>query len=408
MVSVDRRDLPVYTLADLPSGTKYAALTVARRWRVVIEQIDAIHHDVVLETVLHLRAAGQTSPARIADLLQLPEGLIRHLLAQAVTEQWQVDVDGQLRARRSKVAWIYRDMATGELWPDPAPEVPPLPVRFSGRYRGRYKRGTAGRPEFIDFLVLDADEHGASEPTTIELARFGQSSAGNGRRTAVVGSAELCLVASPVVGLVNGCAIEISRGIPHLSLTRYLTRVGRERPAVARWLAEVPKAVAAPTTRLPLRQAISELRYIAGQLTSPPFRPDEFDNVLSRIELCASRFVDQYRYLHRLDAEPAHRSDDTADLEARYGLDSDTATRLVRAKRATLGHKIARLLLAARRRDPDDEQMLRSLAAVAAATVTIGLVENPHTALTELVEATIALCDRLMTASEQADVQQAG
>ena len=60
-------------------------LSPAVRWRVIVEQVSEIEHDVVLETVLRIRDAGEVSPTRIADLLQLPEDLVRHLLARAAT-----------------------------------------------------------------------------------------------------------------------------------------------------------------------------------------------------------------------------------------------------------------------------------------------------------------------------------
>ena len=62
-------------------------LTPAFRWRVIVEQVKEIEHDVLLETVLRIRDVGEESPTRIADLLQLPEDLIRHLLAWAAADQ---------------------------------------------------------------------------------------------------------------------------------------------------------------------------------------------------------------------------------------------------------------------------------------------------------------------------------
>ena len=90
MASAGRHDLPVFTLADIQPRTRCMLLTPAIRWRVIVEQVSEIKHDIILETVLQIRAAGEKSAPRIADLLQLPEDLVRHLLAQAATEGMQV------------------------------------------------------------------------------------------------------------------------------------------------------------------------------------------------------------------------------------------------------------------------------------------------------------------------------
>ena len=267
MAFAGRHDLPVYFLADPPRRTRHMLLSPAVRWRVIVEQVSEIEHDVILETVLRIRAAGEVSPTRIADLLQLPEDLVRHLLAQASAGGLRVTQDGQLQTSASKVAWVYRDIATGELWPDPAAEVPPLATRFTSRYRAQFNRGTPGRPNIVECLLLDTPETTAAEPTSIELARFSRASDDPNRRTAIVSSGEACLVASPVVGLTAGCVVQTTRGVPHLSLSQHLARAGQQYENVSRWLAGVPKATAAEGTELPLRRALSELRDVAGERT---------------------------------------------------------------------------------------------------------------------------------------------
>ena len=116
-------------------------LAPAFRWRVIVEQVSDVEHDVILETVLRIRDAGEESPTRIADLLQLPEDLIRHLLAWAAADQMKVTHDGQLQTSASRVGWVYRDIATGELWPDPGDEMPPLATRFISGYRAAVQPG---------------------------------------------------------------------------------------------------------------------------------------------------------------------------------------------------------------------------------------------------------------------------
>ena len=124
-------------------------------------------------------------------------------------------------------------------------------------------------------------------------------------------SGEPCLVASPVVGLTAGCIVQTTRGVPHLSLSQHLAKAGQQDQSVSRWLASVPKATALQGTELPLRRALAELRDVADDRT-PAAQTFEADAVLSRVELCLSRFVDQFQYLHGIhaDADPGPGSVD--------------------------------------------------------------------------------------------------
>ena len=392
----------MYFLADPPRRKRHMLLSPAVRWRVIVEQVSEIEHDVVLETVLRIRAAGEVSPTRIADLLQLPEDLVRHLLAQASTGGLRVTEDGQLQTSASKVAWVYRDTATGELWPDPAPEAPPLATRFTSRYRARFNRGTPGRPDIVECLLLDTPETTVAEPTSIELARFSRASNDPNRRTAVVSSGEECLVASPVVGLNAGCVVQTTRGVPHLSLSQHLARAGQKYENVSRWLAAVPKENVPQGTELPLRRALSELRDVAGDRTQAG-ETFEADAILGRVELCLSRFVDQFRYLHGIDAEADPDPGSAAVLGARFGLTEDDAALLALSERGTTGRKVTRLLLAA---SDVGSPALQGLMAATVQFTALAQKTSPSSALTTLVEAVIALCDRLMTSLEGADVQQ--
>ena len=268
MASAGRHDLPVYPLADIQPRTRRMLLAPAIRWRVIVEQVSEIKHDIILETVLQIRDAGEKLAPRIADRLQLPEDLVRHLLAQAATEGMRVSHDGELQTSSSRVAWVYRDIATGELWPDPGDEVPPLAVRFRSSYQAQFDRGSAGRPNFVKCLLLDTPETTVAEPTSVELARFSRASSDPNRRTAIVSSGEPCLVASPVVGQAAGCFVETTRGVPHVSLTQQLAKAGQQYPGVSRWLASVPKAPAPKGGELPLRRALAELRDVTADRTS--------------------------------------------------------------------------------------------------------------------------------------------
>jgi hypothetical protein len=403
MAFVGRSDLPVYILADPPRRKRRMLLSPAVRWRVIVEQISEIEHDVVLETVLRIRAAGEVSPTRIADLLQLPEDLVRHLLAQAATGGLNITQDGQLQTSASKVAWVYRDMATGELWPDSADEVPPLATRFTSRHRAQFNRGTPGRPDIVECLLLDTPETTVAKPTSIELARFSRASNDPNRRTAIVSSGEECLVASPIVGLTAGCAVQTTRGIPHLSLSQHLARAAQQDASVSRWLAAVPRETVPHGTEVPLRRALSELRDIVGDWTKAG-ETFETDATLSRVDFCLSRFVDQFRYLYGIEADADPGPGSAAVLGVRFGLTEDDAALLANSERGTIGRKVTRLLLAA---FDMDSPALKGLTAATVQFTALAQTTSPLPVLTTLVEAVIALCDRLMASLEGADVQQA-
>lgn len=404
MASAGRRDLPVYPLANIQPRTRHMLLAPAIRWRVIVEQVSEITHDIILETVLQIRDAGEKQAHRIADRLQLPEDLIRHLLAQAATEGMRVSQDGDLQATSSRVAWVYRDIATGELWPDPGDEVPPLPVRFQSqsRYQAQFDRGSAGRPDIVRCLLLDTPETTAAEPTSIELARFSRSSSDLNRRTAIVSSGEPCLVASPVVGQTAGCFVETTRGVPHVSLTQQLVKAGQQYSSVSRWLAGVPKRTAPKGGELPLRRALTDLRDVRAEQASSPSGADP-EALLSRVELCLSRFVDQFQYYHGVSAgDPAAESVTT--LCGSSGLSADAAGLLLKAARGSAGFKTAGLLLG----DFDgDRSMLADLATAAAQLTVLAQAPEGTPELASLVESTIDLCERLMTSLEDAGVQQA-
>ena len=88
--------------------------------------------------------------------------------------------------------------------------------------------GYAWTTDIVECLLLDTPETTAADPTSIELARFSRASADPNRRTAIVSSGEPCLVASPVVGLAAGCAVQTTRGVPHLSLSQHLAKAGQQ------------------------------------------------------------------------------------------------------------------------------------------------------------------------------------
>lgn len=395
-----RHDLPTYTLAELPPDARHVVLTPAVRWRVIVEVVRKIEHDVILDAVLRIWAAGETSPTRIADFLQLPEDLVRHLLAQAAMTRMRVTQGGQLEASSSEVAWVYRDVATGELWPHPAKEVPPLPLRFKSTYRAEFDRGTAGRPIRVECLLLGTKEATAADPTSVELARFSRTTGDVNQRTALVSSGERCMVASPVLGLADGYAIATTRGVPHLSLTQLLGELMREKESARRWLANVPRSPVSPDESLPLCQAADELRDLAAGHQTPG--PAIF---LSHIELCLSRFVDQFQYLYGVRPREILDIAAATATSERAGLSHELARAMAQSHRGTVGQKLLRLLLA----EPDSGQpFLRDLVEAVTDLAVVSAKPEMSSAMERLVDKTIELCDRLLIASEGADVEQAG
>lgn len=404
MASAVWHDRPAYTLAALPSRSRHVVLTPAIRWRVIVEEVIEISHDVMLDAVLRIRAAGETSPTSIADLLQIPEDLVRHLLFQAAATRMQVTHDGRVEAGTSTVSWIYRDLETGELWPHPAKEVPPIALRFTSRNRARFDRGTAGRPIPVECLLMDTEHAMAADPTSVELARFSRASADPNRRTALVSAGEPCMIASPVVALTSGHAVWTTRGVPHLTLSQRLTELGRQHESVRRWLATVPKSAAAPQSDLPLRQAMAELREVSAERKSSHQTVDDL-TVLSRIELCLSRFVDQVRYAAGISSTGVLEAAAAASAGERAGLSRDLARTWARSDPGTAGHKVLRLLAVT----PDiDQSVLSELVACASDFTAIAPESVLAPALESLANRTLDLCDRLVTTSEGADVQQAG
>ena len=210
-------------------------------------------------------------------------------------------------------------------------------------------------------------------------------------------------MASPVVGLTARCVVQTTRGVPHLSLSQHLAKAGQQHVTVSRWLAGIPRATAPEGTELPLRRALSELRGMADHRTRAGETFEEVI-VLSRVELCLSRFVDQFQYLHGIHAEVDPGPESVTVLGKWFGLTEGDAALLTTSGRGTTGLKVARLLLAA---SDMDSPALKDLAA---ATVRyVALAQTTETsALTTLIEAVIALCDQLMASLEDADVQQAG
>lgn len=376
-------------------------LSPAVRWRVVVEQTAPLHHDVLLGAVLRLRQAGETSPGRISDLLQLPDDLVRHLLVQAVTQRLRVSPNGEIKAGRTAVAWVYRDVATDELWPDPGPESTPLPIRFSGPDRAVFEHGTAGRPIRVNCLLLTPDPHEPAEPSTLELARFSRATSDPNRRTVIVSSGEPCLVASPLTATSTGVAVTTTRGTPHASLTRYLAKTAEENKFVARWLRSVPHSTDEPSSILPLQGAVDDLVDVLAEWRDDR-RPEAALVVLSRIELALRRYCDQCWYLAGIDpaAVPVWSAQTADELGGRLGLDPDTTQQLATATPGSLT-ALAGRLVAVGLSSSEIASGAASLATLVRLTIrwTSLSTDSPQSLLLEaLADETITLCNQLLEA----------
>lgn len=388
------QSLPPYLLGSWPWKMRHALVTPATRWRVFIEEHEAVEHDVILNTVLRIRQAGERDPSKIADLLQLPEPLIRSLLATADQERLDASRSGSgIVATRSTVGWVYRDAATGELWPQPGEQIEPLEIRFTGSFKGRFDSGTAGRRTSIDALLLDTHEVGDLEPTAVELARFSQSDDAR-KRTAVISSGEPCLVVSPVTKDQSGLAVLTTQDAPHLSLGRLLNTAVEQHESVAKW------AKAVPVTRMEekkssLALSLDELTATLDHLRVGEFRTLATPHLSALIDLVLGRWVDHYRYQAGLAAADARLTqDDCRTISETYGLGANIALGWAAAPRSDARRKVLDLL-GARLRSADPR--IRSLSVVAARYDSIVVSGSPPQELVELARQLAGLGQLLLS-----------
>ncbi|WP_159599057.1 hypothetical protein [Agromyces humi] len=405
MDSGDSRDLPAYLLGRWPLQRRHALLTPAVRWRVFIEDQQQIDNDVILNTVLRIRQAGERDAARIADLLQLPEDLILYLLATADQQRLGAANSGQaVVALRSTVGWVYRDAVTGELWPEPGEQVEPLDIRFTGRFRARFEMGTAGRRTSIDSLLLDSRESGQLMPSATELARFSRSSDAH-KRTAVISSGEHCLVVSPVSRDKSGLAVLTTQDAPQLSLGRLLNSAREQFESVASWANEVPFG-AEEGKKSSLEVALDELAALLGRLGIGDFRTLASAHVVSVIELTLGRWVDDYRYRTGLDGTAGRLSEDVAQLVATiYGLSQDEVRRWASSPRSDCRRKVVELLVA---RGRSADPLIREVASATARYDSLASNDASARDLEKLAHAVLDL-GRILTSEEwSADGQSTG
>ncbi|TWF75636.1 hypothetical protein FHX44_111520 [Pseudonocardia hierapolitana] len=415
MAAGDPHDLPIFTLADLPDRTHHVVLTPAHRWRVVIEWTVPTGKDILLETVLRLRRAGEQSSARISDLMQLPDDLVRHLLARVAAERMNIAPDGGTTSAGTRVAWVYRDIATSELWPQPADERPPLPVRFAGHI-GSWAQGSAGRPVRVEGLLVTVDDRKPVAPTHVELARFSRASDDPHRRTVIVGSDESCLVASPVRSTSAGFVVETTLGTPQVGLSRRLMTLATEHRNIDHWLRKIPRSAPDLTLTEPLREAADELRDLLDELrrrAGPA--PREISTatshaLLGSIEFTLRRLCDHLEYNTNRDANrPTAQPADGAAVARRLGLDDETFTQLVKAEPGSLDGTVNRLLAAERLMVSHPSSVLGRLARAASRWTRLAASRtDPPNSVIPLARDVVALCDEILQTSEVVDGREAG
>lgn len=388
------QSLPPYLLGSWPPKVRHALVTPAMRWRVFIEDQEPVEHDVILNTVLRIRQAGERDPSRIADLLQLPEPLIRSLLATADQERLDASrARNGIVATRSTVGWVYRDAATGELWPQPGEQIEPLEIRFTGSFRGRFDTGTAGRRASIEALLLDTHETGNLEPTAVELARFSQSEDAR-KRTAVISSGERCLVVSPVSKDQSGLAVLTTQDAPHLSLRRLLNTAVERHESVAKWAKAVP-VTNVDKRKSSLALSLDELTATLDHLRIGEFRTLATPHLSALVDLALGRWVDHYRYQAGLAAPDALLTqDDCRTISERYGLSTKVALAWASAPRPDARRKVLELL-AARLRSGDPR--IRELSVVAARYDSIVVSGSPPQELVELARQLAGLGQLLLS-----------
>lgn len=398
MASGDSQRFPAYLLGTWPWKFRHALVTPASRWRVFIEDQEQIEHDVILNTVLRIRQAGERDASRIADLLQLPEDLIRYLLATADQERLDAAKSGQSTvAMRSTVGWVYRDAATGELWPEPGGQTEPLEIRFSGSFRGRFDTGTAGRRTPIEALLLDTHDTGNLQPTAVELARFSRSDDAH-KRTAVISSGEPCLVVSPVTKDKSGLAVLTTQDAPHLTLGRLLNTAIDRYQSVAKWANEVPLG-ATEAQKSPLALALDELADTLGLLRVGEFRNVSSSHFTALFDLVLGRWVDQYRYASGLATMVERLTDEECGVAAeRFALSPAVTRRWAAAPRADSRRKVIGLLMA--RLHAGDPRIRALSVATARYDSVVGSGSPPHE-LTELAQQILNLGQLLL--SEEGD-----
>ena len=406
MASVVPHDVPAFLLGELPRQARFGVATPATRWRVLVEESEPVNDDLLLRAVLGLHQAGERSASRISDLLQLPIELVQHLQARAGDGRMRVRRDGGMAATQQRVQWVYRDLVTDEVYPQPSPEVPSQFLQFSqGDSRAILQQGTAGAPRTVQCLVMKAELHPSAVPTPLELSRFEKSGKRMSKRMAVVSEGQLCLVVSRLERQASGFVISTTNEVRHGGLTRALQRSAEIDGRVMEWLDRVPltaQELGPAHESKPLAWAMESLKSATTEWQVEP-SADAARTVMSHLDLLLRRYCDEASYQSedagaQTKPEPASRE----YLTSRLRLAHDDAVTLVSARNDSAALPIRELVTSARAWSRPSLQELSELAAIGAIVVRVGQVDVSVRNLDRITARANSLCEALLEPLEAA------
>jgi hypothetical protein len=349
LAAVAPHDLNAYELAVIRQVTSRVVLAPAWRWRVLIEGSYRSVPDLLMRTVIRLRAAGATSPIRQADLLQLPIDLVEHLNGVAQQSRWRVEDDGALVRHESIVRWVYRDVATDEIWQTAVEDAPPLPLLFRGRRSARLELGSAGKPWHVLTTLLDESlVRAPAVPTPTHLGRLVANKDWDLARATIIGEGEPCLVACPLAWRDGSPIVLDPREYEvHGPLTQKLVAAADAQPALKRFLNGMATEVDSDSiiTVSPLGEAVNRLRSAHRNWNSHRDNATRGD-LVSAIDRALHRYCHQAAYDAGTDSgHPVGQPIFASQLARFASIPTAVAVRLSRAEPASLLAAVSRLLV---------------------------------------------------------------
>ena len=356
MGSSDLRDLPSYWLSDFNLKGKHFVLSPAMRWQVVVDEVIPVERDVLLETVLRFLHAGEKNSKRIAELLALPTELIQHLFAQ-ITQQnlkpasasdllLDFEKEMDIESSQSTVAWAYRDLVSGELWPDRTSDLTPLTVRFSNFDFANIEFGTAGNPQKAKALLLNPQ---IADPVPPKLDELGDSvllDEKSIRRALVVGSGERCLVLRSLFRNETGPFVEFAPGLPHISLSAFLEKVCLENDNFSNWIQKIDIEESPRAAENQLHWAISKVQSKLEELKTKKSFPVA-NELFSDIESCLKRICNYEWSMLQVELPVALKSASTCiqEIARILGTDSKSLRPLEDAEAGGIIENVANLMV---------------------------------------------------------------